>query len=252
MPELLLPLWFAVAAIGLVAGFVKGAVGFALPMIVVSGLGSFLPPETAVAGLLIPTLVTNAFQAFREGVAPALASARRHWRFVGVVMVVIALAAQLVVTLPADVLFLTIGLVVTLFALVQLAGVRPKLSGKRRGPIEFALAVVAGFVGGLAGIWGPPTVLYLTALDTAKAEQMRVQGIVYGLGGVMLTLAHLNSGVLNGATAPFSALLTVPVLVGLWVGVYVQDRLDQARFRRVTLIVLALAGLNLVRRGLFG
>jgi hypothetical protein len=32
----------------------------------------------------------------------------------------------------------------------------------------------------------------------------------------------------------------------------VQDRLDQARFRRFTLVVLALAGLNLVRRGLLG
>ncbi len=29
--------------IALVAGFVKGAVGFAMPMIMISGLGSFLP-----------------------------------------------------------------------------------------------------------------------------------------------------------------------------------------------------------------
>jgi hypothetical protein len=32
----------------------------------------------------------------------------------------------------------------------------------------------------------------------------------------------------------------------------VQDRIDQATFRKVTLIVLVVAGLNLVRRGLFG
>jgi len=252
VPELSLPLWAAVLAIGILAGFVKGTVGFALPMIMVSGLGSFLPPETAIAGLLIPTLVTNAFQAFRNGLAAALESARRHRRFVVVVMVVIVLSAQLVVALPADVLFLTIGVVVTLFALVQLSGVRLSFARARPRVSEFAFALIAGFVGGLSGIWGPPTVLYLTALDTPKVEQMRVQGIVYGFGAVMLTMAHVNSGVLDAQTAPFSALLLVPVALGLWLGVRVQDGLDQSRFRRVTLFVLVLAGLNLVRRGLFG
>jgi hypothetical protein len=32
----------------------------------------------------------------------------------------------------------------------------------------------------------------------------------------------------------------------------VQDRLDQALFRRLTLIVLVVAGLNLLRRAIFG
>ena len=35
-------------------------------------------------------------------------------------------------------------------------------------------------------------------------------------------------------------------------GFRVQDRLDQARFRRWTLVVLVLAGLNLVRKALAG
>lgn len=252
MPELSISLWMAVAAIAVLAGFVKGTVGFALPMIMVSGLGSFLPPELAVAGLLLPTLATNVFQALRNGLAAALASVRRHWRFLGIVMVVIALSAQLVVALPADVLFLVIGVPVTLFAFIQLVGLRLSLSGGRRRVAEVGFALIAGFAGGLSGIWGPPTVLYLTALDTPKVEQMRVQGVVYGFGAVMLTLAHLNSGLLDARTAPFSALLLVPAMLGLALGVFVQDRLDQARFRRFTLVVLAVAGLNLVRRGAFG
>ena len=31
------------------AGFVKGAVGFAMPMILISGIGSFMPAEIAIA-----------------------------------------------------------------------------------------------------------------------------------------------------------------------------------------------------------
>ena len=46
-------------AVTLFAGFVKGAVGFAMPMIMVSAFSSFLPPETALAGLILPTLISN-------------------------------------------------------------------------------------------------------------------------------------------------------------------------------------------------
>jgi uncharacterized membrane protein YfcA len=44
----------------------------------------------------------------------------------------------------------------------------------------------------------------------------------------------------------------VPALAGLWLGFRLQDRMDQNRFRRATLIVLVVAGLNLIRRGLLG
>jgi hypothetical protein len=252
VPELSLPMWVAAIAIGMLAGFVKGAVGFAMPMIMISGLGSFLPAETAIAAFLLPTLLTNVFQAFRQGLAAALASALRHWRFAVTVMVGIAFSAQLVVLFPGDTLFLMIGIPVTLFALVQLAGLRLHIAERRRRVAEILFGGFAGAVGGLAGVWGPPTVLYLTALETPKVEQMRVQGVVYGTGAVVLTLAHVHSGVLNAETAPLSALLLAPALAGLWLGFLVQDRLDQARFRRFTLVVLALAGLNLVRRGLLG
>ena len=91
---------------------------------------------------------------------------------------------------------------------------------------------------------------YLTALGTEKREQMRVQGVIYGLGAVALTLAHVGSGVLNTRTVWLSVLLLPPALLGMWIGKQAQDRIDQQAFRRATLLVLLVAGLNLVRRAL--
>jgi uncharacterized membrane protein YfcA len=56
---------------------------------------------------------------------------------------------------------------------------------------------------------------------------------------------------LHGETIVFSALLVVPALTGMWVGSKVMNRFDQATFRKATLLVLLLAAINLVRRGLF-
>ena len=45
--------------IGAASGFVKGVVGFGMPMIFISGLSSFLSPELALAGLILPTVASN-------------------------------------------------------------------------------------------------------------------------------------------------------------------------------------------------
>ena len=93
---------------------------------------------------------------------------------------------------------------------------------------------------------------YLTALGTEKKEQMRIQGVIYGLGAVVLFFAHLGSGVMRAETLPFSLLMILPALLGMWIGGKLQDRIDQATFRKATLFVLLIAGLNLVRRALMG
>jgi uncharacterized membrane protein YfcA len=247
------PVFLSLAiAVTVLAGFVKGAVGFALPMIMISGLGSFLPPEVALAALILPTVAANLWQALRDGLTAALASVWRFRLYMAIVLVFIAGSAQLVQVLPSWVLYLILGVPVTIFAVAQLLGWRLYLKPEHRRRAEVIIGAIAGFIGGMSGIWGPPTVAYLTALDTPKTEQMRVQGVVYGAGALVLLAAHLKSGVLNAETAPLSALLLVPALVGVALGILVHDRLDQDRFRKATLAVLVIAGLNLVRRGLTG
>ena len=110
--------------------------------------------------------------------------------------------------------------------------------------------MVAGFFGGLSGVWGPPILMYFIALELPKTEMVRAQGVSFLLGSVILVAAHLRSGLLLGDGGALSAAMVVPALAGMAVGVAVQDRLDQALFRRATLVVLVIAGLNLLRRAL--
>jgi uncharacterized membrane protein YfcA len=249
-PEITLNILLMAGAISLVAGFVKGAVGFAMPIIMISGLGSLLPPELALAALILPTVATNVWQALRDGPGAALASVLRFRIYLAFVLIFIAFSAQLVRLVPGWMHFLILGVPITIFATSQLLGHRLHIAPEHRRRSEVLIGAFAGFVGGMSGVWGPPTVAYLTAIDTPKAEQLRVQGIIYGLGAVMLLFAHLESGVLNAETAPLSAALVVPALGGTVLGMAFGRGLDQARFRRLTLVVLVVSGLNLVRRGL--
>lgn len=235
--------------IGILAGFVKGVVGFAMPLVLISGLTLFMPPEVALAGLILPTLFTNAQQALRQGAAAARASIRRFRVFLIAGGLTLVVVAQFVLALPDQLLTGFLGCVITGFVLLQLSGHAFQLRTKS-ARVEALVGGFTGVMGGLAGVWGPPTVAYLTALNTPMRDQMRIQGVIYGLGAVALLCAHVGSGVLNAATWPFSAALIPPAVLGMWLGGLVSDRFDQRSFQRATLVVLLIAGLNLVRRAL--
>ncbi|WP_375259410.1 sulfite exporter TauE/SafE family protein [Citreimonas sp.] len=236
--------------VALLAGVVKGIVGFAMPMIMISGLSSLMTPEIALAGLILPTLITNGMQALRQGPRAAVGSIGRFRLFLVVGLVALLISSQLVAVLRAEILLLAIGVPVAGFACLQLAGWQPKLGGQTRG-LDVGIGAFAGFIGGLSGVWGPPVVAYLTAMNTEKRDQMRIQGVIYGLGAVALTFAHILSGVFDRAGAVFSAALIVPAVLGMWLGGKVQDRIDQRAFKRATLVVLLVAAANLIRRALF-
>lgn len=238
------------AAVTLFAGFVKGAVGFAMPMIMMSAFGSFLPAEIALALLIMPTLVTNIAQAFRQGWRAAWESTLAYRRHIVMVVVFLALSAQFVTAIPQSVMYLLLGGPILLFALWQLAGRSLTIRIEHRARVETVLGVIGGLYGGISGIWGPPLIIYLLSIRAGKAETVRVQGVVFLIGAVALMGAHLTSGVLNAATLPLSAAMVVPAMLGLWAGFGLQDRLDAARFRRWTLVLLVLTGFNLVRRAL--
>ncbi|MFO8127936.1 sulfite exporter TauE/SafE family protein [Yoonia sp.] len=256
MPEflpLITPAIFAFAfAVTVLGGFVKGTVGFAMPLIMISGMGILIPPELVVAGIIIPIVISNGLQVARSGVGHAKTAFKEHWRYVLVVCVMILVSAQFVRSIPSDTMFIVLGVPVVGLSLIQLVGWRPRITPQWRRPFEWVAGGLAGILGGLAGTWGPPTVLYLIALNTPRDRQMSVQGVIYGLGSVMLLLGHLQSGILNAQTWSFSAALVLPALIGMWMGFRLGDRFDQDRFRRVTLWILIIAGANLIRRGVMG
>lgn len=245
-------IWAGAVAVTLLAGFVKGAVGFAMPLIMVSGMSMMMDPVVAVAAVIGPIVVSNALQTFRTGWRPALEAVREHALYVGLVCVAIAVFAQLLPRIDPRAFALILGVPVVVLSLLQLVGWHPVIPAGRRGLAAWTAGLTSGALGGLAGTWGPTTVLYLMAIETPRARQMVVQGVIYGAGSVVLLASHVVSGVLNRETLPLTLILLAPALLGLWAGFAFGDRLDAERFRRITLVVLVIAGLNLIRRGLFG
>lgn len=240
----------AALATTLFAGFVKGTVGFAMPMILVSAFAVFLPQHLALAGLILPTLVTNLSQAFRQGAGPARETTVTYRRFLIATVTGIAISAPFADAIPRMAYLLMLGLPITIFAALQLMGRSLAIHLDHRDRAEWALGAVGGLYGGVSGIWGPPLLVFLLSTGADKGEMIRAQGVVFLIGAGALLAAHLGTGLLNAQTLGFSAALCLPALLGLFVGYQVQDQLDQARFRWWTQALLVITGLNMVRLAL--
>ncbi len=232
------------------AGVVKGVVGFAMPMILLSGLSTLMPPEQALAALILPTLVTNFKQAFTPGPPRVIEILFRYRLFLITCGIFLMVSSQLTPYLPSKFFLGTLGVLICFFSLLQI--LKFKLSFREKNlKITIGLAMVTGFIGGMSGVWGPLTVTYLTALNLGKEEHVKVQGTVYSLGAILLLFGHIKSGIFTWYTASFSASLIIPSTLGLLFGTIVRSKLDEAKFRKMILVVLLISGSNLVRKAWF-
>ena len=232
---------------GLTAGLVKGVVGFGMPMILMSSLAIFMPIHTALAALILPTLLTNLQQAREQGLNRATPLMSKHKIFIVAMVILIFISAVQMPHLPQQFLLGTLGILIVSFSFFQMSGYKFSLSAGDCCT-QFVFGSIAGVAGGLCGAFGPPTVAYLTAINTPKDEQMKLQALIYGTGATLMFFGHMTSGIFNLSTAPLSGFLMIPCVFGFWIGSRIRDTFDQDMFRKVTLVFLIVVGANLIRR----
>lgn len=235
-----------VAATMIVAGFVKGVVGLGLPLVVVGVLSNFLPITSVLALLIAPLMLANIWQVVE--VRGNLEPLRRFWPLVSTMMAGLAVGAMMLVNLDAAWLYLSVGVIVTVFT--GLGFLRPtmRLPDRYEKPAGFAIGGLAGICGGLGGVWGPPITMYLLALDLKKDEFIGTVGLLWFLGAFPLAALYALNGIIGPHNIMFSVMACFPAIAGLWVGQKVRRRIPQESFKKVLLATLFVIGLNLIRR----
>ena len=241
-----LPLAFAAFAIG---GTIKGMLGFGLPLVTMSLLAVFIDVPTAVALNALPVLISNLFQANRGGLLAT--TVRRFWPLLIALAAGTWAGATLIVVLDPRWLLGILGVIVVSFCLLN--HFRPELRIPHRAerPVGAAVGLVAGLMGGVSTILGPPLIMYATSLRLDKEAFVAALGTFFLMGGIFFTLSFVERGVVDATTAPWSLACVPPVLAGMWLGQRLGRRIEPERFRRIVLIVLFVLGLNLLRRAIF-
>lgn len=225
-----------VAAIMAVAGVVKGVVGLGLPTVAIGFLGMMMPLSKAVALLLLPTLATNAAQAFGRPPWPVL---RRIWPMLaGVVAGTFAGSGFLGAPWAPRVL----GGVLLAYAVMGLAGVNPRLSPRAERWTAFPAGLASGVIAAATGVFVLPVAPWLQAIRLPRDELVQALGLFFTVGLVSLGALLALSGALWEVPLANTAAAFAGAFAGLWVGARIRHRLSQAAFVRVLFAALGALG----------
>jgi uncharacterized protein len=113
--------------------------------------------------------------------------------------------------------------------------------------LRIGVGVLNGLLGGLTGLGGVISTIWVQLGGGPKDAQRAVFQPVLFMTMVMTTLTFAASGHLFNDGMLKLFLLGLPVLLfGLWVGVFLYGKLDDAAFRKIILVLLLASGLSLV------
>ena len=93
-----------------------------------------------------------------------------------------------------------------------------------------------------------PSVLYMQALGFPKDMLVQAMGIFFAISTFMLTVSLGSNSLLGEDNLKLSALALVPSFIGIFVGRWTRDQVDEAQFQKVFLFALLILGSYLVWR----
>ncbi|CTQ61805.1 MAG: sulfite exporter TauE/SafE family protein [Roseibium album] len=244
------PFLLAIACIAFViAGFVKGLVGFGLPAIGLGLMTVFVGVEKAMVLVLWPAFLTNAWQGLSGGYLRPLVT--RLWPFLTTAVLALGVGTFVLTQVPEGAADLILGLLMVAYAVPMLAGLSLSLKEKNIMPVGIVAGLLNGVFSGLTGAFTVPGVMYLQALGLRRDELIQAMGLLFLLSTTALGVSLGGFGLMSGREALASVVLIVPALSGVWFGQRIRRQVSETAFRRLILIAIFGLGVYLVPLGLW-
>lgn len=110
-------------------------------------------------------------------------------------------------------------------------------------PVQICMGTLSGLMGGFFAMQGPPAVIYFLSCTKTKEQYIALSSAYFVLGNCMMTLFRASSGFVT-QTVGKAWLMAVPtVVIGIWLGGRVYDRIDVVTLRKIVYAFMAVSGL---------
>jgi hypothetical protein len=233
----------------IVAGCVKGVIGLGLPLTSISILGTVMDLRQAIPLIVVPVLVTNAWQATRGGALGA--QFRRFWSLNLLLCVGTWGGTVLLFIVDPAILLITLGLVVVVYALINLFAVVVRAPADSEGWLSPAVGFFSGILTGATGSVGTPVAIYMQALGLEKEAFLQAISLSFFITAAVWIVALADQSAFDRDTTIITLGAVIPAFVGMWIGQVLRNRLSEEKFRHWVFIFLVVVGANLIRKGIF-
>jgi uncharacterized membrane protein YfcA len=110
--------------------------------------------------------------------------------------------------------------------------------------------LISGFLNGMTNAGGPSLAIYLYSLKLPKRDFVKSIATIFVIMKATQLAAVSTWNLLNWNTLSLSLQVTLLILLGFYVGLKIQDRVNQQTFNRGLLVLLFVIGTTLILRAL--
>jgi uncharacterized protein len=225
-----------------VGGLTSGLAGFAMGLVVSGVWLHIITPVQTVALIAGYGVLTQAYGTW----------VLRHalsWRSVAPFIITSAIGIPLGTFLLTYVdpawLRIGVGVLLLVYSIYGLA--RPHVRPVEAGlPTDLGIGFLNGLLGGLTGLSGVIITVWCQVRIASKDVQRTIFQPVTFSAMAMNVISLSVAGAITGATVGLCLLGLVPLFAGLWSGLKLYGRLDDAAFRKVILVLLLASGIVLI------
>jgi uncharacterized protein len=235
-----------IGAVFALAGVAKGVIGLGLPTISMGFLAIVMPPVEAAAILIVPSLLTNAWQMLSG--RPLAPTARRLWPMLAGVCVGTWAGIGMMTGGGARIGTALLGAALAIYGLFGLMAARFSLPIRWERLVGAFIGAVTGAIAAGTGVFVIPAVPYLQAIGLEKDDLVQALGLSFTVSTLALAV---NIGIAGGLTwglAMPSAWALATACMGMWIGQKVRTRLSPVAFRRWFFLGLLILGIYLAAR----
>jgi uncharacterized protein len=227
-------------------GFVKGAIGMGLPVIVLALLALIMPLKEAMAVFLLPGIASNVWQASNGPYLSGLA--RRLWPFLLGAVGGIAVGVSILAGTRSDVMVTMLGAMLILYSFFSLAAPRLPAPGRHERWLSPVAGASGGVLFGMVGVFIVPGLLYLETLRMPRDEFVQGLGLTFVTISAALAVSMAGFSLVTGELALLSASGLVPVFAGIWAGRRIRHRISEAFYRKLFFLSLIATGVYMIAR----
>jgi hypothetical protein len=230
------------------AGLAKGTFGVGMPFFGIPVMTLAIPFQTSLAMFAVPNFTANFQQMLMGG--HIWNNLKRFASLLIPLLIVTPFSVQFLITVDQDTCLLVFGVLSAIFAGVQMFPVKFTITPRQEKWLSPLMGFLSGCLAGVSGLYGPVLIIYLIALRLSKDDFVAVLSLMYFIGSVALYLSLAATSVLTLHVLAASAVGAVIIGVMVHYGQYVRKRIDDAKYRKLILLLLMAIGVQMTWRAL--
>ena len=232
---------FAIFSAILLAGLLKGIIGVGFQTVGIAFLTVITNLPNAISLLLIPSLVTNLWQAGSGGELFTILI--RLWPLIITASMMVWFGSIALTSVSLSYLSALLGVLLIIYSTFSLFGLRFEVKTKNEWWLAPFIGLINGVLTGMTGIFVVPCVFYFQAIGFRKDTLIQSMGVLITALTLMLIVSLKTKNILTLELSGWAAFAIIPAITGVFFGQRIRKRISEAIFKKFFFSCLIMLGI---------